>query len=203
VGAGEQQYRKLCSHLNYTSQDFNGYDGKGNDVGLHTGKWDVSNTQIISDITKIPVPNSTFDVVLCTEVLEHVPDPVAAVREMVRLLKNGGKIILTVPFNSLTHFAPFHFYTGFNRYFFDKILAENGVVLEEVKCNGDAYSVIAQELRRNLLDMNQGVGLIKVFNRFILCTVLNRLMKLRSQDPSSGKLSCYGYFVVGKKFEAS
>lgn len=74
AGAGEQQYRQYCSHLTYVSQDFNEYNGSGNDVGLQTGDWDVSKTDIISDIIKIPEPNASFDTILCTEVLEHIPD---------------------------------------------------------------------------------------------------------------------------------
>jgi 2-polyprenyl-3-methyl-5-hydroxy-6-metoxy-1,4-benzoquinol methylase len=49
---------------------------------LKLRKWDISQIDIISDITSIPVLNYSFDIVLCTEVLEHVPNPVAAIEEM-------------------------------------------------------------------------------------------------------------------------
>jgi SAM-dependent methyltransferase len=39
----------------------------------------------------------TFDVVLCTEVLEHVPDPLAALRGLRRLLAPGGTLVLSTP----------------------------------------------------------------------------------------------------------
>lgn len=38
VGAGECQYKQYCSHLEYVSQDFNQYNGKGDGVGFQTGE---------------------------------------------------------------------------------------------------------------------------------------------------------------------
>lgn len=73
AGAGTQQYRKYCEHLNYTSQDFNKYNGVGNKKGLQTGEYLYGDTNLVCDISEIPIPNSCFDNVLCTEVLEHIP----------------------------------------------------------------------------------------------------------------------------------
>jgi len=61
---------------------------------------------VISDITSIPLPDASFDACLCTEVLEHLPHPIEALRELARLLRPGGRLILTAPFCSLTHFSP-------------------------------------------------------------------------------------------------
>src|SRR5688572_8138645 len=86
AGAGEQQYRKFCSHLNYVSQDFAAYHPEEEKEGLQMEKWDYGKLDIVSDIVNIPVEAATFDAVLCTEVFEHIPDPVAAIREFSRLL---------------------------------------------------------------------------------------------------------------------
>ncbi len=43
------------------------------------------------------LPNSSFDVVVSTEVIEHLENPRAMIREFWRLLKPGGKVILTTP----------------------------------------------------------------------------------------------------------
>jgi ubiquinone/menaquinone biosynthesis C-methylase UbiE len=116
AGAGECQFKKYCTHLNYVSQDFAQYNGDGN-VGLQMGSWDNTQLDIVSDITSIPVADGSFDAVMCTEVLEHVPDPVAALKEMNRTLRSGGYLMITVPFASLTHFAPYHFASGLNKFF--------------------------------------------------------------------------------------
>src|ERR1035437_10312310 len=54
AGAGEQQYKKYCSHLAYVSQDFAQYDPAKFDTGLQMGKWDYTGLDIISDIINIP-----------------------------------------------------------------------------------------------------------------------------------------------------
>jgi SAM-dependent methyltransferase len=54
-------------------------------------------------IDALPVPDASFDVVLCLQVLEHVPDPAAAVRELRRVVRPGGRVLLS------THGVyPFH-----------------------------------------------------------------------------------------------
>lgn len=49
------------------------------------------------------IPDETFDVIICTEVLEHVNNPFDAVREMHRLLKPGGRIYISTPYNFRIH----------------------------------------------------------------------------------------------------
>jgi SAM-dependent methyltransferase len=153
AGAGECQYKKHCGHLKYVAQDIAVYDGKG-DAGLQTGSWDFSQIDIVSDILKIPEPDASFDAVLCTEVLEHLPDPVRALDEMARLLRPGGMFVITAPFWSLTHFAPYHYATGFNRYFYESHLERLGFDIVEMTPNGNFFECVGQELRR-VTDMAQ------------------------------------------------
>ena len=148
AGAGEQRYRRFCSHLKYVAQDFAKYDGKGDGRGLHTGVWSQSQLELVCDITAIPEPDSAFDAILCTEVLEHIPSPVLALQEFARLLRPAGQLILTAPFVSFTHFAPYHYCTGFNRYFYEAHLPACGFKIAEISTNGDFFELLAQELRR-------------------------------------------------------
>ena len=91
VGAGNCRYHALFSHCVYKTHDFAKLSKELTGGGY--GKLDY-----VSDICSIPVEDESFDAVLCTEVLEHVPDPVKAIEEFARLLKPGGKLILTAPF---------------------------------------------------------------------------------------------------------
>jgi 2-polyprenyl-3-methyl-5-hydroxy-6-metoxy-1,4-benzoquinol methylase len=45
----------------------------------------------------LPFADHSFDVVLCTEVLEHVPDPAVVVAELARVTKPGGRVIVSIP----------------------------------------------------------------------------------------------------------
>ncbi len=57
------------------------------------GSWTLAK----ADITSLPFKDNTFDKIVCSEVLEHVPDDIAAIRELVRVLKNKGTIAVSVP----------------------------------------------------------------------------------------------------------
>ena len=82
---------------------------------------------------------------MCTEVLEHVPDPIAAIKEFNRLIKPGGYLLLTAPFVSITHFAPYHYASGLSRFFYEKYLPENYFRIEELEFNGNYFEYIAQK----------------------------------------------------------
>lgn len=148
VGAGECRFKAYCSHLKYVSHDFGEYKGGGDNIGLQTGEWDTSKIDIISDIIKIPVEDSSFNNVLCTEVLEHVPYPELAIKEISRILKKGGKLILTAPFSSQTHFSPYFFLTGFSPNWYKKILPEYNLKIVKMEANGDYFRYLSQEVLR-------------------------------------------------------
>lgn len=148
AGAGELRNKSLCEHLHYVSQDVCQYEGTGNAKGIHTGEWDTSKIDLVCDIVDIPEPNASFDSILCSEVFEHLPDAVKALDEFYRLLKPGGKLIITAPFASLVHFAPYHYVSGFSRYWYEHHLPVHGFHIELLTANGDWFSLCRQELLR-------------------------------------------------------
>lgn len=202
AGAGEQQFKKFCTHLRYISQDFAQYDGKGNRRGLQIGTWEYGKLDIISDITSIPWPDKSFDAILCTEVFEHLPDPLSAVKEFSRLLKKRGYLILTAPFCSLTHFSPYHFCTGFNRYFYQTHLLRLGFKIVEMKANGNYFEYLAQEIRRipEVLKLytKQKQNIYYSISRLILLKFLDKLSK---NDRGSSELLNFGYHVFAQKIK--
>jgi len=54
------------------------------------------------DNSKI-IPSNSFDIIICTEVLEHTLNPFDAVKEIHRLLKPGGRVFVSTPFNFRIH----------------------------------------------------------------------------------------------------
>ncbi|OAI50972.1 hypothetical protein AYO44_05275 [Planctomycetaceae bacterium SCGC AG-212-F19] len=200
AGAGEQPFRKCCAHLNYVAQDFGAYKPKAQPAGLHLANWDYGKLDIVSDLTAIPEPDGSFDAILCTEVLEHVPDPVAAIRELVRLLKPQGTLLLTAPFCSLTHFAPYHYVTGFNRYFYEKHLPDNGLNIIELTPNGSYFDYLAQEIcRLPTVAHRYAAGSGGWLSRFVFRLALHVLQRWAQLDSGSSELLTYGYHVKAVK----
>lgn len=58
---------------------------------------------------------SSYDFVLCEQVLEHVSDPALAFRNLVALLSPGGLLHVSVPGVNGIHGDPFYFYSGFHK----------------------------------------------------------------------------------------
>jgi ubiquinone/menaquinone biosynthesis C-methylase UbiE len=200
AGAGEQRFKKFCGHLHYVSQDFGQYDGTGDHAGLQTATWNQANLDIVSDITAIPEPNGSFDAILCTEVLEHLPSPIAAVAEFSRLLRADGQLILTAPFCSLTHFSPLHYFTGFNRYFYEVHLPQHGFRITEIVSNGNFFEYLAQEIRRVGSVAEKYVGIRPgILERLARKVYLGLLARLAQGDRGSAELLNFGYFVRAVK----
>jgi ubiquinone/menaquinone biosynthesis C-methylase UbiE len=200
AGAGELQYKRFCPHLDYVSQDFAQYNGKGDGKGLQTGAWDQSGLDIVSDITSIPEADASFDAVVCIEVLEHVPYPIDALRELSRLTKPGGTLIVTAPFCSLTHFAPYFYQTGYSRYFYEYWLRELGFDIEEMNWNGNYFEYLAQELQRlPSIAKEYSHKRLNPTTRMLISCLLNVLGRLSRQDEGSEQLLCYGLHVRARK----
>lgn len=145
VGAGACPYRPLFAHATYESHDFKQYEGfldSGRGEGLY-GQLDY-----VSDITALPVPDGRFDLVLCTEVLEHVPEPILAVGEMTRVLKSGGTLALTAPLGAGLHQEPYHYYGGYTPHWYTYVAERFGLEVDETTPNRGSFSHIAQECCR-------------------------------------------------------
>ena len=134
------------------------------------------------------------------------PDFEAAVKEFSRLLRPGGALILTAPFCSLTHFAPYHFQTGYNRYFYEDCLEQYGFDIKELEYNGNYFEYIAQELRRipsvvkkYAASMPKPVRLRRFIIEFANRIILILLAKASAYENGSHELLCFGLHVGAKK----
>ncbi len=141
AGAGPCRYKPLFQHCQYESQDFAQYRGTEHRYG---------ELDYVGDITEIPVADGYFDCVLCTEVLEHIPEPERAIKEFSRILKRGGALILTAPLGSGIHMAPYHYYGGFSQYWYGYMLPKHGFEIKSVQPNGGFFKLYGQESQRFL-----------------------------------------------------
>ena len=92
VGCGVQPYRPY----------FDGVASEYIGVDVEPGE----HVDVVAPAAALPFPEARFDVVLCTQTLEHVPDPAAALREFHRVLKPGGVLLLSTHGTAVYHPGP-------------------------------------------------------------------------------------------------
>lgn len=84
---------------------------------------------VFADGKAIPFVNDSFDTVLLLEVLEHVRDPDGVLREIARVLKPGGQLLLSMPFLYPLHDAP-HDYRRYTEYGLRHSVAAAGLAVK-------------------------------------------------------------------------
>jgi SAM-dependent methyltransferase len=137
VGAGDMHHGPLFAHCRYVPQDHPDVSYAPSDAPL-----------VRSDITSIPLPSGSVDAILCTEVLEHVEQPLAAIEEFARLLPEGGRLFLSVPAACRVHRVPTHYYGGYAPDFFERSLPTRGFRLDKLEPVGNWSQFMAHELGR-------------------------------------------------------
>lgn len=99
AGSGDSPYAKLFEAHRYESADFAQLD-----------KPYAPDLTYVCDLAHLPVEDERFDLVVMTQVLEHVPDPLSVLSEMHRVLKPGGELWYSAPLFYEEHEQPFDFY---------------------------------------------------------------------------------------------
>ena len=109
AGAGRQAYRAL--------------------IEPHAERYeslDLDNADHVGDLLAIPLLDGAFDTVVCTQVIQHVPDPGLALREIARVLRPGGRLILSAPHLVWLHNEP-HDYFRFTVHGLRRLIEEAGL----------------------------------------------------------------------------
>jgi SAM-dependent methyltransferase len=96
----------------------------------------------IADLTDMPqVPAGRYDAAVCHQVLEHVPDPQAAARELQRVLKPGGTLVISAPHLSRQHELP-HDYFRFTPQGLKRLLEDAGFEVRSITAYGSVFSFL-------------------------------------------------------------
>ena len=98
------------------------------------------------DITNIPVEDNSYDGVIISEVLEHVPEPKKVLQEAYRLLKHGGTALICSPFNFHVHGDPCD-YGRYTEHYFRENLTDIGFRDIVIVKQGLFFSVLANMIK--------------------------------------------------------
>jgi SAM-dependent methyltransferase len=136
VGAGESPWRGLMPGATYVGLDTSHSDAFG-----MTRRQDV----VYYDGAGLPFEDDEFDHVLCTEVLEHVGEPLAFLVDLHRVLRPGGTLALTVPWSARVHHVPYDYYR-FTPFALGPLLTSAGFSDVAIEERGNDVATIANKL---------------------------------------------------------
>lgn len=107
-------------------------------------------------------------------------------------------MILPAPFCSLTHFAPYHFYTGFNGYFYEKHLTDQGFEILDIVENGNFFKYLGQEINRisYVAERYSDDKINTIIEKISIKIVLNMLSRFSKKDMGSKEFLCFGYHHI-------
>jgi len=159
--------------------------------------------QIIGDAQALGLADRTFDVVLCTEVLEHLPEPQRAIDEMFRVLRPGGTLLLTTRFLFPIHDAP-HDYFRFTKYGLRHLLRRYEILeLQEETDSIGSLAVLVQRLGMQAHTLGPGASralwlVMAKMVRPLGFLITEEYGDSRRLTPETGIMTS-GYHVAGRK----
>ncbi len=125
LGCGNKPFRRLFPMgINYIGIDFSS----------------KTSADILHDLRGgIPIANSSADIVILSEALEHLPDPFHILSEVERILKPGGYLFISTPFALPIHGRPYDFFR-FTEYFYRGLEKQYGLRLVQMKYSNTIFS---------------------------------------------------------------
>lgn len=188
AGAGEGIYRDYFSRTHYLALD----------NGIGDKSWDYSGLGLLADLSSLPFKDKTFHIALSIVVLEHLPEPQKALRELFRVLKSPGKLYIALPQSWELHQRPYD-YHRFTCYGLENLLLGSGFVLEHLEPIGGYFWYLGRRLIHILSFFQRGwkilflVILAPIFGLIIplFCFYLDRWDKEKDHT--------LGYLCVASK----
>lgn len=199
AGAGDSPYKKYFDHCKYEATDISIRDAH-----------DYQEVTMVCDLTSIPVENSKYDLVLCTQVLEHVSEPGKVLKEINRVLKKGGKLWLSTPLYYPEHEIPYDYYR-YTQYGLTHLFESAGFSVEKIEWATGYFATLSYQLRlgwhylpKYPKDAGGGflgwaISAIMLFIRPILfiCAIVLALLDIKYKYTSKGH--CIDYCVIAQK----
>lgn len=144
VGCGTKPYKELFNVDAYVGLDIDSEVSRKRNIADH-----------FYDGTSFPFSDSSFDSTLCNQVLEHVFNPDEFLDEINRVLKPGGKLLLTVPFVWDEHEQPYDF-ARYSSFGLRALLERHGFTILQHKKLGANATILFQLNNAYLFKITQG-----------------------------------------------
>ena len=132
VGCGTKPYKQLFKDTEYVGLEIDTPQNRAN-----------KNADLFYNGNEFPCEDSEFDSVITSQVLEHVFNPKEFLKEIRRVLKNNGTLLLTVPFLWEEHEQPFD-YGRYSSFGIAHLIKESGFEIIEQRKSVTGWKVISQ-----------------------------------------------------------
>lgn len=198
AGSGEGFYRPLFRNANYYSTDFIQVDKPYGEVNF------------VSKLENIPIKSNIFDVVLLTQVLEHIPNPSIVLNEIYRVLKPEGHVWLSAPLFFPEHEVPYDFYR-YTQYGLRYIVESAGFEVVELYPLEGYGATLSYQLKYAIKNLptnpkEYGSGIVGIIISVLrvlsvpLFLILSKLLDIADQkNKISNSGMCKNYCIVAKK----
>jgi SAM-dependent methyltransferase len=135
AGAGEGQYKHHFVKSRYT----------GVDLAIGDQDWNYAGLDCVADLVRLPFRNGVFDAAINVVTLEHVAEPAAALAELNRVLRPGGRLLLIVPHEWEVHQAP-HDYFRYTVHGVRYLLDKSGFIQSSIQPAGGYFRLLSRRL---------------------------------------------------------
>lgn len=164
ASAGTRPFASMFGRQHYQSCDVPG--------GFYKGKHDFE-----CYLEAIPKPDASYDAIVLTQVLEHVPNPEKVLKELARVMRPGGKLLLSVPLNGPLHGEPWHFF-HFTHFGLAQLAINTGWRVASCEKIGGAFWLIGKRLGYlpdNLMKSIDPFRANKRNRSVVLCAILSTM----------------------------
>jgi len=180
IGCGNKPYMKYFSFIDEY-------------IGI-----DITNDEadIIADAKFSPIRTDSTDVVLCSQVIEHDPEPDKIISEIHKILKEKGILILSAPQMGRLHGEP-HDYYRYTKWGLKYLLEKNGMKIEVIESHGGIFKAIGSHLNFFIIEYFGKTNFVKNILRYTIIAINNFIFNLLDHVITWQK-DTLGYNIIAK-----
>lgn len=179
------------------------YKARLRERGVEVITMDIENrsgdVDLVADLQHMPaVESASVDAVICTEVLEHVADPSAALAEIARVLRPNGVLVLSVPHLSPIHEAPNDYYR-YTRYGLAHLFERAGLEVLEMGAAGGLLAFLGHGMSQAFFTTTSALKPLRPAAWALNYVVLVRLLDLVDRTLGLSSIYASNWVVLARK----